>query len=127
MRVVQVGIDRTGASYVEDVLKRTGTCLAEDHQAAFTGALTMTARERTEAFAEISPDPGCAVWRIFEFPPNQLYDMHYTETIDFDVVVDGSITLGLDAEEVDLLPGDGVLPSVGTGTAGAPSQTAAGC
>lgn len=79
----------------------------------------------------IPPSPSGTIFRILEFPPENLnpspsYDylkedgahsqaekphpgMHETETVDYAVVISGRITLILDAEEVDLKAGDVVI------------------
>ncbi|MCW2672461.1 MAG: hypothetical protein JWP14_1050 [Frankiales bacterium] len=76
----------------------------------FNGCLLIPARDdRTGGFADIAPAPGGATWRVFEFAAGVTFDSHFTCSIDFDVVLDGEITLGLDAQEVLLVPGDCVL------------------
>lgn len=79
----------------------------------------------------IPPPPSGTIFRILEFPPENLstsssYDylkedgahsdvdkphpgMHETKTVDYAVVISGEITLILDAEEVDLRAGDVVV------------------
>jgi quercetin dioxygenase-like cupin family protein len=110
MRVVLVSSEGDGLSRVGSVIERTGLPDAEDLYEIFDGPLCLTAPKRNEAeFLDLSPGLGAARWRIFEFSPGLVYGMHQTATVDFDVVIDGSVTLGLDHQEIQLGPGDGVL------------------
>jgi quercetin dioxygenase-like cupin family protein len=110
MRVVLVDSDGDGLSHVSSVIERTGSPAAEDLYEIFNGPLRFTMPTgREEEFLDMSPGFGAAMWRVFEFSPGLVYDMHRTATLDFDVVIDGSIALGLDRQEVHLGPGDGVL------------------
>lgn len=49
------------------------------------------------------------MWRVYDLPPDLVYEMHHTDTVDFDVVVGGLMTSVLDRDEIVLHPGDGVL------------------
>jgi quercetin dioxygenase-like cupin family protein len=110
MRVVLVETDAAGRSGVAEVIERNGVVTDEALYEIFSGPLTRGARPPQEVeFLDMSPGSGAARWRIFEFRPDVLHDMHHTDTVDFDVVVDGSITLGLDRGEVELSAGDAVL------------------
>ena len=61
--------------------------------------------------ADVSPT-GTA-WRVVSLPPAQGFDMHRTDTLDYDVVLSGEITLSLEEGAVTLLPGDMVaIPGV---------------
>jgi quercetin dioxygenase-like cupin family protein len=110
VRVVLVDSDGDGLSHVGSVIERTGAPAVEDLHEIFNGPLRFTMPKGCEEeFLDMSPGFGAAMWRVFEFSPGLVYDMHQTATLDFDVVIDGSITLGLDRQEVLLGPGDGVL------------------
>jgi quercetin dioxygenase-like cupin family protein len=110
MRVVLVASDGDGLSRVGSVIERAGPPEAEGLHEIFDGPLCFTPPEGPkEEFLDMSPGPGAARWRVFEFSPGLVYGMHRTATVDFDVVIDGSVTLGLDRQEVLLGPGDGVL------------------
>src|ERR1700733_3143072 len=110
VRVVLVDSDGDGLSHVGSLIERTGAPAVEDLYEIFNGPLRFTMpKGREEEFLDMSPGFGAAMWRVFEFSPGLVYDMHQTATLDFDVVIDGSITLGLDHQEVLLGPGDGVL------------------
>src|SRR5271156_3285909 len=97
MRVILVASDADGLSHGSSVIERAGPTEAEDLYEIFDGPLCLTMPKRNEEeFLDLSPGLGAAKWRIFEFSPGLVYDMHQTATLDFDVVIDGSITLGLD-------------------------------
>jgi hypothetical protein len=55
---------------------------------------------------DIAPPPGDARWRIVSFPPGGAHEMHNTASVDFDVVVAGSMSLELDDGEHQLDVGD---------------------
>jgi len=66
----------------------------------------------------LSPPPGGSLCRIVTFPPDQALrggararhaGMQKTRTLDFCLVLEGEITLVLDAEEVELKAGDTVV------------------
>jgi hypothetical protein len=110
MRVVVVETDPEGRSGVGRVVERTGPITEEAAHRIFSGPVATTApAQDTEGFLDLSPGAGAAMWRIYELPPHLVYEMHHTDTVDFDVLVDGSMTLVLDRGEVELAPGDGVL------------------
>jgi mannose-6-phosphate isomerase-like protein (cupin superfamily) len=53
--------------------------------------------------------PGIAGWAVRRHDPGEEFDMHYTATVDFDVVISGTTTLVLETGEVELGRGDCVL------------------
>lgn len=110
MRVVVVETDTHGRSGVGQIIERTGAPSREASCEVFSGPVTKAAHpDGQEDFVDLSPGAGAAKWRIYDLPPNLVYEMHHTDTVDFDVVVEGSMTLVLDRDEVILQPGDGVL------------------
>lgn len=110
MRVVVTGTNPRGRSYAHTVEEYTGLPTQETTHEIFKGPLTIGPTDTgSSGFMDLSPGPGAALWRVFEFPPGSFYDMHHTQTVDLDVVVDGSVVLGLDEGDVELLPGDCVL------------------
>jgi mannose-6-phosphate isomerase-like protein (cupin superfamily) len=75
-------------------------------------------RETTHLPRTIEPPAGGSVCRIVTFPPDQALrggararhaGMQKTRTLDFCLVLEGEITLVLDAEEVELKAGDTVV------------------
>src|SRR5262249_54995948 len=49
--------------------------------------------------------PGAIRWTAIEYPPGAEFSMHHTDTVDFDVVVSGSVDLILDDGEHPLAAG----------------------
>jgi quercetin dioxygenase-like cupin family protein len=49
------------------------------------------------------------MWTIARFEPNRVIDMHCTETLDYQTVLEGSVTLGLEVGAVELSRGDMVM------------------
>lgn len=110
MRVVVVETDADGRSCVGRFIERGGPISEETAHPIFSGRIATAAHPSgTEGFLDLSPGAGAAIWRIYEFPPSHAYEMHHTDTVDFDVLVDGAMTLVLDHQEIELTPGDGVL------------------
>jgi len=106
--VVETGVD--GRSGVSQIIERTGPVREEAAHEIFSGRVSTTAPpDDVAGFLDLSPGAEAAMWRIYELPPGLVYDMHHTDTVDFDVLVDGEMTLVLDCDEIELAPGDGVL------------------
>lgn len=53
--------------------------------------------------------PGMSSWSLWRFEPNGEYPMHHTDTLDFDIVLEGSVDLLLDDGPHRLGPGDCVV------------------
>ena len=77
-------------------------------------------RDRDDADFPLEPPAGGASSRIIHFPPGDDWfrvphddperpGMHTTDTLDLMVVLDGSITLGLEDEEIEIGTGDAVI------------------
>jgi quercetin dioxygenase-like cupin family protein len=60
-------------------------------------------------FSDLGVAPGLINWRIVDFEPNVTRSMHHTDTLDFDMVLEGSIELGLEDGQHLLEPGDCVV------------------
>ena len=100
MRILVTGVDDQGQSCV--VEERTGD------DAPFTGGITITVAAETESspppprppgHGELVPivrGPGIARWSFVEFPPGITAPLHHTDSIDFDVILDGHVDLILD-------------------------------
>ena len=68
--------------------------------------------------------PGAVRWDVIDYPPGQRYPMHHTDTVDFDVVLSGSVELTLDDGVHLLQTGDGaVINGVDHGWAAGPDGT----
>jgi quercetin dioxygenase-like cupin family protein len=61
------------------------------------------------ALLESMTAPGGSFCNIFAWRPGAYTDLHRTITVDFDVVLDGSIEMELEAETIMLRQGDCVL------------------
>jgi quercetin dioxygenase-like cupin family protein len=109
MRVVTTGTDEGGRSYVASIEERTGVPV-DGLLEIFDAPLTLRPPTgRTGTFMDIAPAPGAAMWRVFDFGPGVVFEAHHTNSIDFDVVLEGEMTLELDQGELLLVPGDCVL------------------
>ncbi|ORW53845.1 hypothetical protein AWB90_01750 [Mycobacterium paraense] len=53
--------------------------------------------------------PGALRWAAIEYAPGAEFAMHHTDTVDFDVVLSGSVDLILDDGAHRLAVGDGVV------------------
>jgi len=110
MRVVTTGTDDAGRSFIVSVAEHTDPPANEAVHEIYNDSLSVVPHgQRSGAFMDIAPRPGGAMWRVFDFSPGLVYDKHFTTSIDFDVVVEGAVRLGLDDGEVELVAGDCVL------------------
>jgi quercetin dioxygenase-like cupin family protein len=53
--------------------------------------------------------PGALRWTVIEYAPGAAFSMHHTDTVDFDVVLSGSVELILDDGGHPLEVGDSVV------------------
>lgn len=60
-------------------------------------------------FVDLGVAPGLCGWVLWRFDPDTEYPMHYTDTLDFVVILEGSIELILDDGAHRLSPGDCVV------------------
>jgi hypothetical protein len=58
---------------------------------------------------EIVSGPGIARWSFVEFPPDVTTPFHHTDSVDFDVILDGRVDLVLDDGVHPLGVGDAVV------------------
>jgi quercetin dioxygenase-like cupin family protein len=67
----------------------------------------------TPAGFDVRCTPGASRWMVVEWEPGRSVPLHATETLDYDYVIAGELTLLLEAGEVTLGAGDAVvLPGV---------------
>lgn len=119
MRLVITGHDDTGRSIVE-----SDTEIADHGMATlFSAACAAEATSSGETELEIVPAPGAVTWLVVDVPPDQQMraalaagvagvdaeGWHATPTVDFVLVLDGTVALALDTGEVELHAGDGVV------------------
>jgi mannose-6-phosphate isomerase-like protein (cupin superfamily) len=60
-------------------------------------------------FLAVAPAPGLVSWNLIEWQPDLAWPMHHTDSIDFDLVLSGSVELILDDGSHVLGPGDCVV------------------
>jgi quercetin dioxygenase-like cupin family protein len=60
-------------------------------------------------FRDLGVAPGLLRWIVVDFAAGEGYDMHHTDTVDFDLVLEGSLQMILDDGTHDLAPGDAVV------------------
>jgi len=113
VRILVTGVDTDGRSCV--VEERAGD------DAPFTGGITVTVAAETASSpppprpagrAELIPivrGPGIARWSFVEFPDGLTTAFHHTDSVDFDVILDGSVDLLLDDGAHALHRGDAVV------------------
>ena len=58
---------------------------------------------------DLGVEPGLASWSLWRFEPGAEVSVHHTDTVDFDIVVDGTIELVLDDGTHQLETGDCVV------------------
>jgi quercetin dioxygenase-like cupin family protein len=58
---------------------------------------------------DVRVEPGLVRWTVFRFGPEFAYPMHHTDTVDFDIVLEGSVEIVLDDGAHLLGPGDSVV------------------
>ena len=114
MRVLIAGVDEQGKS-----------CVVEETQPATNPFESAGIKVAFVASSESSPPPsrppgrgnllrgnskpGVAQWSFIEFPPDVTTQVHHTDSLDFDVVLDGSVDVVFDDGPHRLGPGDGVV------------------
>ena len=114
MRVLITGVDDQGRSCV----------VGEPMQIATpydSGGITVTIAAETEScpppprppgrgdLLSIVGTPGIVRWSFVEFPPGTNTPFHHTDSVDFDVVLEGAVDVILDDGAHRLGPGDGVV------------------
>lgn len=58
---------------------------------------------------DVNLGSGATRWTIFRLDPGSSDELHRTDTLDYDIVLGGEVTLGLEDGEVLLRPGDAVM------------------
>jgi quercetin dioxygenase-like cupin family protein len=71
--------------------------------------LPVPRRRADEAIMELGVAEGATRWTMAEFKPETQGVWHRTDTLDYDVVIQGQVTLLLEAGEVVLGVGDSVM------------------
>jgi quercetin dioxygenase-like cupin family protein len=114
MRVLITGVDDQGRSCV--VEERTPSV-----QPYESGGISVAVAAATEScppqarppgrgdLLSVVATPGTARWSFIEFPPRVTTPLHHTDSVDFDVVLEGGVDVILDDGPNRLGPGDGVV------------------
>jgi quercetin dioxygenase-like cupin family protein len=115
MRVLVTGIDDRGRSCVvgEERVRFDGN--PEHPGFWFSNLFETTAAPPPSRPAghgdqlETELAPGLVRWQVIDYGPSLGYPMHHTDTIDFDIVLQGSVELTLDDGPHLLEAGDGAV------------------
>lgn len=115
-RLLITGVDASGRS-----------CVARDEVVALRGAPGLegvgfavqyaspgrpaidTGGGRVADLVDLVVAPGALRWARIEYAPDAVVAMHHTDTVDFDVVLSGSVELILDDGAHQLAPGDSAV------------------
>lgn len=118
MRKLLTGTDSAGRSYIANATEIVFESLSIGSKV--TG-VSSAALFSTEEFLppmhsaerggshDLHVPPGAIAWRMFRFAPGYSSLMHHTDTIDLDVVLEGSVEILLDDGEHLLESGDCVI------------------
>ena len=106
------GVDADGHSCVTREEELTLEARGQGLGTAEIYRLAHAPRSRPEGPAhlvDLGVGPGGVNWGVVSFDPGREASVHHTDTVDFDLVLDGSIELLLDTTTVELRPGDAVV------------------
>jgi mannose-6-phosphate isomerase-like protein (cupin superfamily) len=119
MRRIITGITAEGRSRVESIEEITPQLKPGDVDVAFLWATDTCPpqvpidRPATPPLLDMGMAPGATRWMVIRMGPGYEHPDHRTDSIDWDLVLEGQADLILDAETVTLTPGDcAVLPGV---------------
>ncbi len=109
MRRIITGIDESGRSCVvdEEVFDADPTTVDLVQVFATTEVPPGPRPAGAGEFRDLGVAPGGTQWMLVHWPPNvDASGMHHTDTVDYDVVLSGSVELLLDDGAHHLGPGD---------------------
>jgi hypothetical protein len=115
MRRLITGVDASGRSCIIEettvIPEEVGLAGVASAMVATTSSSPPPARpEGPGDLSELSAGPGLAGWLLLDYGPNHKdYSMHHTDTVDFDLILEGSMELALDDGTHLLEPGDMVV------------------
>jgi quercetin dioxygenase-like cupin family protein len=115
MRVVITGVDADGRSCVvgEERIELGSDATAPGFwfgEVYETASVPPPARPNGRGDRlEVGLAPGLVRWQVIDFQPGVTYPMHHTDTVDFDLVLRGSVELHLDDGVHTLHAGDGAV------------------
>ena len=112
-RLFVTGIDNSGRSCVVKEVPVSAEMLeTEGFRHATLHAASVPPSPRPEGrggLLDVGLSPGEVRWSIVDYRPNQSYPVHHTDSVDFDIVLDGSLELQLDDGAHPLNLGDCVI------------------
>lgn len=112
MRKLITGVDNSGGSALTELqsVELAANPNAPGFRSAILGHTSSAPPPSRPAGKASTSDlgvaPGCARWFIVDYQADLVVPMHHTDTVDFDIVLDGSLVLGLDDGEHLLETGD---------------------
>jgi quercetin dioxygenase-like cupin family protein len=115
VRKLVTGVDPTGRSRV--VAETPLVLEADPGNPGFAAAIaggTSSAPPPARPYGTGNPvdlgvAPGFVSWVIVDYPANLDFPMHHSDTVDFDMLLEGTLVLVLDDGEHPLDPGDVVI------------------
>jgi quercetin dioxygenase-like cupin family protein len=114
VRKLITGVDASGHSCIVEEVPLTfaaaGAAGVSSAMLAATSSAPPPSRPPGRANTnDLQVAPGRVSWVVVEYEPNLNIPMHNTDTIDFDIVMEGSVEIGLDDGLHLLEPGDLVV------------------
>jgi len=115
MKRLVTGVDETGASCV--VEGGQFTLETSDGSPGFSMAVVYSTNDsppptrpasRTDLL-DLGLAPGRVRWMVIDYEPNAVFSMHHTDSVDFDLLLQGSLELTLGDGIHRLEPGDCVV------------------
>jgi quercetin dioxygenase-like cupin family protein len=111
MRKLITGIDSSGHSCVVEetvlTLEPAGAAGVSSAFLAATSSVPPPSRPSGRASTnDLGVAPGRVSWVVVEYEPNLHFPAHNTDTIDYDIVLEGRVEVGLDDGLHLLEPGD---------------------
>ena len=113
-RFLVTGVDAAGRSCAaRDDQVRLGAALEGLRYAMLFASPSLptisTAAGRAADTLDLGVAAGAMDWKVLDYAPGMEFSMHHTDTVDFDIVLSGSIELLLDDGEHPLVAGDHVV------------------
>jgi quercetin dioxygenase-like cupin family protein len=113
VRCLVTGVDDTGSSYVveerEVMFSEMSPGLSVDGLFRTADSPPPSRPQGRGALVDLGVEPGRCSWSLFRFEPGAEVAVHHTDTLDFDVIVEGSVELILDDGTHLLEAGDCVV------------------
>ena len=116
MRLLVTGVDASGRSWAaqDDLVTLHGDAslggvLYSVLYAAPSTPSISTGGGRIADFLDLIVPPGALRWTVIEYAAGAALSMHHTDTVDFDVVLSGSVEVILDDGAHPLAEGDSVV------------------